>query len=201
MELKYYTILISPNYGNPYVLVKDWNKENYPFGFSGVNHDGTECISTYKKEVYIKEDVDKEIAELKQKLHDAERKDDLAEWANTEYRKDVKKLKAENEILKGREEVQDDYRGCWLALKCDYDKLKSEIRRKEAVEQRWFEQCMEARSEAIRLKRALWLTRTLRARDIQRWWIAATCAPITERACSVWNNVEHKCLEKAEEYK
>ena len=52
-----------------------------------------------------------------------------------------------------------------------------------------------------RLRRALWMARALRARDIQRWWIAATCAPITERACRVWNNVERKCLKKAEEYK
>ena len=42
-------------------------------------------------------------------------------------------------------------------LEKEIAELKSEIRRKEAVEQRWFEQCMEARSEAIRLKRALWL--------------------------------------------
>lgn len=52
-----------------------------------------------------------------------------------------------------------------------------------------------------KLKRALWLARALRARDIQRWWIAATCAPTTERACSVWNNVERKCRAKAENYK
>lgn len=59
----------------------------------------------------------------------------------------------------------------------------------------------ELKAENRRLKRALWLARVLRARDIQRWWIAATCAPITERACSVWNNVERKCRAKAEEYK
>ena len=52
-----------------------------------------------------------------------------------------------------------------------------------------------------RLRRALWLARTLRARDIQRWWLSATLAPITERACRVWNNIEIKCLKKAEEYK
>ena len=52
-----------------------------------------------------------------------------------------------------------------------------------------------------RLRRALWLARTLRAMDIQRWWLSATLAPITERACRVWNNIEIKCLKKAEEYK
>ena len=78
---------------------------------------------------YGKEEVDEAIAELKRKLHDAEMKADLAEWANTEYRKDVKKLKEENEILKGREEIQCDYRGHWLKLKGDYDKLKEENER------------------------------------------------------------------------
>lgn len=58
----------------------------------------------------------------------------------------------------------------------------------------------ELKAENRRLKRALWLARALRARDIQRWWISATCAKITERACSVWNNVERKCREKAESY-
>ena len=55
--------------------------------------------------------------------------------------------------------------------------------------------------EIRRLRRALWLARALRARDIQRWWLSATCAPVTERAFSVWNNVKCKCLKKAEEYK
>ena len=55
--------------------------------------------------------------------------------------------------------------------------------------------------EIRRLRRALWLARALRARDIQRWWLSATCAPATERAFSVWNNVKCKCLKKAEEYK
>ena len=55
--------------------------------------------------------------------------------------------------------------------------------------------------EIRRLRRALWLARALRARDIQRWWLSATCAPVTERACRIWNNVERKCRAKAEEYR
>jgi hypothetical protein len=51
------------------------------------------------------------------------------------------------------------------------------------------------------LKRALWLTRALRARDIQRWWLQVTCSPRTEIACRKWNNVERKCRAKAEQYK
>lgn len=60
---------------------------------------------------------------------------------------------------------------------------------------------LDAVTRERRLRRALWLARALRARDIQRWWIAATCAPATERACSVWNIVERKCLKKAEKYR
>ena len=50
--------------------------------------------------VYMKHDVDSAIAELKQKLHDAEMVKDDAEAANTEYREDIRKLKAENESLR-----------------------------------------------------------------------------------------------------
>ena len=60
---------------------------------------------------------------------------------------------------------------------------------------------LDALKRERRLCRALWIARALRARDIQRWWMAATCAPITERACSAWNIIERKCLKKAEEYK
>ena len=60
---------------------------------------------------------------------------------------------------------------------------------------------LDAVTRERRLRRALWLARALRARDIQRWWIAATCAPITERACSIWKNVEIKCRAKEEKYR
>ena len=48
---------------------------------------------------YDREPVDEAIAELKQKIHDAEMAKDDAEAANTEYREDICKLKAENERL------------------------------------------------------------------------------------------------------
>lgn len=86
--------------------------------------------------------------------------------------------------------------------------LKSEIRRKEAVEQRWFEQCMEARSEAIRLKRALWLARANRALEKIAWfklWNSSISTMNPEDGArqefDKWVNVERKCRAKAEEYK
>ena len=52
--------------------------------------------------VYRKSEVDAAIDELKQKLHDAEMAKDDAEAANTEYSDDIRKLKAENEMLKDK---------------------------------------------------------------------------------------------------
>ena len=52
------------------------------------------------EEVYLKYQVDAAIAELKQKLHDAEMQADLAECAVTEYKIDCDKLKDENRRLK-----------------------------------------------------------------------------------------------------
>ena len=91
MELKYYTILTSPQYNNPSLLVNDWNKENYPFGFGGVNHDGTECIWAEEQKVYLKKDVDESIAELKQKLDKA-----IAERDGNQVCIDALKEKLEN---------------------------------------------------------------------------------------------------------
>lgn len=56
----------------------------------------------------VKEQEDDVVADLKKKLHDAEMRADLAEAANTEYREDIKKLKAENESLKAELQKQKD---------------------------------------------------------------------------------------------
>ena len=48
--------------------------------------------------------------------------------------------------------------------------LKAEINRKEAVGQRWFVRCMEARAENVRLKRALWLARKAHAVAMFSYW-------------------------------
>lgn len=82
------------------------------------------------------------------------------------------------------------------------DKEIAELKKKlEDVQASHYAEMVDAGMRERRLKRALWLARALRARDIQRWWIAVTCSKTTERACSVWNNVERKCRAKAEEYK
>lgn len=80
----------------------------------------------------------------------------------------------------------------------EIERLKQKL---EDVQASHYAEMVDAGMRERRLKRALWLARALRARDIQRWWIAVTCSKTTERACSVWNNVERKCREKAEQYK
>ena len=82
--------------------------------------------------------------------------------------------------------------------KAENEQLKAKL---ESVQASAYVDSVDAGMRERRLRRALWLARALRARDIQRYWIAATCAPITERACRVWNNIEIKCLKRAEEYK
>lgn len=116
-----------------------------------------------------------------------------------------------------------------LYLKSEVDEaiaeLKAEINRKEAVGQRWFERCMEARTENVRSKHALWLARAERAEESHFMW----CQLIYDKKygivkfnvkkewgqninqgqtlhtpqgwADVWEDVERKCRAKAEEYK
>ena len=119
----------------------------------------------------------------------------------------VEKYGKENAELKARIQLDDDEMAGFLQLEeeCGGGDLRNyiaELKAKlENVQASAYAESVDAGMRERKLKRALWLARALRARDIQRWWIAVTCAPITERACSVWNNVELKCRAKAEENK
>lgn len=121
-----------------------------------------------------------------------------------------------------------DYGGepmpCYPAKEADeaIAELKAEINRKDGVGKRWFEQCMEARAENVRLKRALWMARASEASKEVNYW---TCQDESSYAIVdfnvrhetivsykaphhrpykwilIWENVERKCFAKAEEYK
>lgn len=85
-------------------------------------------------------------------------------------------------------------------LKDDVDAAIAELKQKlEDAKASHYAEMVDAGMRERRLRRALWVTRALRARDIQRWWLQVTCSPRTEVACRKWNNVERKCREKAEE--
>ena len=114
-------------------------------------------------------------------------------------------LKAENLNLKAKNiELQSFYNlhgnvdNYIDKLKAENEQLKAKL---ESVQASAYADSVDAGMRERRLRRSLWLARALRARDIQRWWLSVTLAPITERACRVWNNIEIKCLKKAEEYK
>lgn len=110
-------------------------------------------------------------------------------------------------------------------MDADIAELKAEIKRKEAVGQRWFACCMEARAENVSLKRALWLARANSARNSYLKWNLFANFESEEKLFTIdeydetpgatdgqvlrtytewmktWNNVERKCRAKAEEYK
>lgn len=86
--------------------------------------------------------------------------------------------------------------------------LKAEIKRKETVGQRWFERCMEARSENIKLKCALWIARAKRALEKIAWFKLwnASISTMNPEDCArqefdKWKKNLGKFLKKAEEYK
>lgn len=130
-------------------------------------------------EYYTRTDVDNVIAELK------------AEKAQAENDAEIAELKAKNRVLQSFYDLHgnvDNY----------IDQLKAKL---ESVQASAYADSVDAGMRERRLKRSLWLARALRARDIQRLWLSVTFAPITERACNVWNKVERKCIKKAEEYR
>lgn len=101
--------------------------------------------------------------------------------------------------------------------------LKNEINRKEGVGQRWFERCMEARTENVMLKRALWIERAEKAHVITLLWnvycyqnnclyfrdfMNVKCNPfrkLPKKTAMEWSDlresIETKCRAKAEKYK
>ena len=98
--------------------------------------------------------------------------------------------------------VEEGYNGAKYYDKDAVDALLAEKDKEiESLKASHYAESVDEGMENRKLKRALWLARALRARDIQRWLIAVTCSKTTERACSVWNNVERKCRAKAEQYK
>lgn len=137
--------------------------------------------------------------------------DELKEYKayeyGTSYVYDIGEVKEAIAELKARIQLDDDEMAGFLQLEeeCGGGDLRNyiaELKNKlEDMQASAYAESVDAGAENWMLRRALWLTRALRARDIQRWWIAVTCSKTTERACSVWNNVERKCRAKAEQYK
>lgn len=114
-----------------------------------------------------------------------------------------------------------EHREPWKAYDIDevdaaIAELKAEIKRKEGVGKRWFDRCMEARAENVKLKRALWLGREWRAWCEGEFWLAVEsdepgdiyhlkCTNRIHRTpyewTAYWHKVEQLCKKMAEEYK
>ena len=72
--------------------------------------------------------------------------------------------------------------------------LKAEINRKDAVGKRWFERCMEARTENVKLKRALY-------KACANWAHVAVAFFSSYADKEKWRKMERKCRSKAEKCK
>ena len=113
-------------------------------------------LGCMERPVYLKEDVDAVIAELKQKL-------------------------------------QDQCISC--PVKMQEDDVVAELKQKlEDAKATAYAESVDAGMENRRLKRALWLARSYRGRD------NSILLP-SKFMRNVWDNVERKCLKKAEQYK
>lgn len=152
-------------------------------------------------EFVMKSDVDAAIAELKEKLHDAEMAKDDAECANTEYRIDIEKLKAQfNPLYEELKRVKDENE----RLKKQRDELFTQ----------GIQKATDLASEKLghrTTRRALWLARAERAeaqwnrllRDAGICFAVGRSKEwdIFNQKQKKWQNVERLCREKSEEYK
>ena len=147
--------------------------------------------------VYKATEVDAAIAELKQKLHDAEMAKDDAECANTEYRIDIEKLKAkfnplyeelkrvkdENDLLKKRIANGDVSRMGWID---EVLELKAENERIRKIAMGNVEELRKAHEKELHsTRRALWLARAERANARKDYWYARSCHEGDKRLWSI----------------
>ena len=89
----------------------------------------------------------------------------------------------------------DDLICCEYYLKSEVDEAIAELKTKlESVQASAYADSVDAGMRERRLRRALWLARAYRGRD------NSILLP-SKFMRKVWDNVESKCLKKAEEYK
>lgn len=82
----------------------------------------------------------------------------------------------------------------WVLAKARIKELEAENNRKDGVCKRWFERCMEARTENIKLKRALY-------KACANWAHVAVAFFSSYTTKEKWRKMENKCRIKAEEYR
>ena len=160
-------------------------------------------------DVYLKKDVDAVIAELKQKLEDAQREvNNYRRHANEceglAAKGDIDKVSLLEEIkdLKNDKELLDSQLYGFLQLEeeCGGGDLRNyiaELKQKlESVQASMYADVVDANMDNRRLKRALYKACAN--------WAHAECmwASLLDFKCpETWDEMERKCLKKAEEYK
>lgn len=144
--------------------------------------------------VIRKQFVDAAIAELKQKIHDAEMAKDDAEAANTEYREDIRKLKAENERLRADNERLEKECSCKFYKDC-LRVLMLKREKQQALRSLWM-------ARALALSR-FDVDKYIRTHMMSNYWKCGD--EIFVLACKIMQNKIDKTkeilIEKAKEYK
>lgn len=159
--------------------------------------------------VYLTNKVDEAIAELKEKLHDAEMAKDDAECANTEYREDIKKLKAQfNPLYEELKRVKDENAELKFKLKKIDDnfaikaKLVYERHERQTIRALWLARADRAKDRAMTCNDFAYLGDTEREINmaLARTWMKCRMLKPSEWS-KVWHKVEKLCMAKAEQYK
>lgn len=136
------------------------------------------------------------IAELKQKLHDAEMAKDDAEAANTEYRLDIEKLKTENERTKLTKEK---------AFKCAGKAINTianvELELRATQRALWIARAERALSNALIFYFAESDYFILNIQGYAQKKDGASRMLNAKKWYKIWKKVERLCRAKAEEYK
>lgn len=142
---------------------------------------GLTDVKLEHESVCLKSDVDKFIAELKEKLHDVDN-----QW--NEQCKEIAQLKAKNESLKAKLETVNEL------VKTSKDLYDHAI---ESLKASHYTEMVDAGMRERRLRRALYKACANWAKSFK------TTAEMLGACVNAvkWDNMEHKCLKKEEEYK
>ena len=156
------------------------------------------CVYGPDAKVYLAEQVDAAIAELKDKIQMRDffwegcGFDKLGFKNSIQVREYIDKLKAENDRMK-----------CELDLWRDGNIIREEtLNEIESLKASHYAESVDAGMRERRLKRALWLARAQRANEHYHRYHGKFLCPLEDIPEYVkWKQVERKCRAKAEGYK
>lgn len=183
-------------------------------------------IELEHESVCLKSDVDKVIAQLKEKLHDVDN-----QW--NEQCKEIAQLKAKLVVLQSFYDLHGNVDNYIDRLKAENESLKAKLETVnelvktskdlydhtiESLKASHYAEMVDAGMRERRLRRALWVTRAAMAKsEKDRWNAHIDCGNKRNRKDptfiktgkllevsewrKLWADIERKCLKKAEEFK